>query len=252
MTDFTPAQKRLIEQHRDINTSHDWWDGCYESFISRCRSFGIEISHKTRTFDRKGPDGKFLRGPDGKVVKGSYEEPELYFDLYRGSGVYFAVDDFTIPGLIGQGRLTMLLPADHDDAWMKDSDDAVVKELRRFFEALERTYGVHLLSAEMRAVLDECTIHPKLERERMSVEIDFDSCSDGDATEAQQKLADELTDEDSETMFNDFFRDLANAFQRELEDECEHLSSDDQVWEALEANDMTDDIDEDEEESCNA
>lgn len=236
MSKYTAAQMRLIDKHRDYNVEHlDWWKDSYESFIHRCSAFGIEISTDRRTVNRKGPDGKYTAT--------SYSEPELYFSLHhQGSCVTFAAESFTIPQFIEQCRLTMLLPDDHEDAWMRTSDDGVVRVLRGFFEKVEQWYGVHLLSAEMRAVLDDHSIVPQLRRERIIVEIHSDPYSDGDATEAQRKLAEELMD--LEETFTEFLRDVASAFYDELDDEYDYLVSDEAVYDALDANGL---LEEDEE-----
>lgn len=239
MTDYTPAQQRLIEQHRDINTEHDWWDCCYEQFIERCKAFGIEIATTTETFYSKR---------QGKEV--SYQRPQLYFDLYRqGADVYFATESFTILELIEAGRELMTRPKDHDDAWMQDSEDGVVQQLRDNFERLEREFGTRLLSAELRAVLNECTFNTKIRHESIRVDAGFDPYSEGDATSDQLELADALQN-DWPDAIEEMLRDVARAFHEELESEYESLQEDDAVWDSIVANDLHLDLDEDEEEAA--
>jgi hypothetical protein len=244
---FTAHQLAQIEHHRDINLDYAWWSDLYDEFVHQCCAFGIFISTRTVVYDKKGPDGKYLKGPDGKSVKASYTEPKLYFSLHSYEGVYFEAEPFDIPELIEQGRQTMLLPDDHDDAWMKTADKGAAKALRELFEELESMYGVHLLSADMRDVLSNINFVPKLERETMHVIVEeFAEYTDSE----QAKLCKELGG--LEEWMTRQLQSIADAFKGELEEEEEYRSSNEQVWEAIEANGLDEDEDESEEDTCPA
>lgn len=240
MTTYTPAQQRLIDEHREINVDYDWWDASYESFIERLAAFGLEITVNTRTAysSHKGTDI-------------TYKEPQIFFSLFQqGAGVYFEAESFTIRHLIEEGRKLMLLPPEHANAWMQTSEDCVVRQLRDNFERLEREFGTRLLSAELHDVLDVATFHVNIPGESIRVDADDTFLYQvlvNDPTPEQEQLYESLQNDWPEVI-EEMLRDVASAFYKELEEEYFALTEDDAVWETIVANELDEDLEETEEE----
>lgn len=45
------AKTKAIEQFRDINVDHDWWDFTYEDFKSLCATIGVDVDLKKTFFN---------------------------------------------------------------------------------------------------------------------------------------------------------------------------------------------------------
>jgi len=67
MTEYTPAQRKLIEKHRDWNVDHDWYDCTIGDFCEVAKSFGIDVERKDVQFS-----GFWSQG-DGACFTGSYD-----------------------------------------------------------------------------------------------------------------------------------------------------------------------------------
>lgn len=72
----------FIDQHRDINVDHDWWDADYEDFHRICKILGIEVDKDEPAFSGFASQG------DGASWTGTYwaqygfgPEPIATYDL---------------------------------------------------------------------------------------------------------------------------------------------------------------------------
>ena len=63
------VQKKVLDNLRDINTDHYWWDGEYEAFTILCKLIGIEVEdiHFVLSYSQG----------DGASFKASIDLPEL-------------------------------------------------------------------------------------------------------------------------------------------------------------------------------
>lgn len=241
-TEYTEAQMRLIDEHRDINTDYEWWNPEYDEFITTCKAFGLTISTRQESY---------YSNRQKKNI--SYSRPEIYFSLYQqGAGAYFGAEKFTIVELIEAGRAVMALPDDHDNAWMKTAEEGVAKQLRDNFERLEREFGVRMLSAHMYDIIANTVYGVSTNHETVTVDLDdYYTRPDSLIDPEDEALAESLENDWPEAL-TDMLRDVASALHGTLEAQYEHLQEDDVVWETLEANGLADEIEEDEDEEEHA
>ena len=68
-------QNKLLEEHRDVNVEHDWWDSLIEDFAEQLTEVGITVD----THEVKLMNGK------------TRQDPSVYFSGFwsQGDGAYF-------------------------------------------------------------------------------------------------------------------------------------------------------------------
>lgn len=252
MTDFTPAQLRLIDEHRDINCTHDWWDSTYDGFIELLAAFGIDVARRYALGTYKGPNRP--------------SRPEIFFSgfCHQGDGAQFATDAFTIAGILRKGAEALRAPdpANPEDKggayhFLLDQVDKPASErwaagaaVLALYQAVESTFAVHQLSAEHGAILSDAHIRVELGNNRyshsgyMNVVIDPPDEDEYTAASTETKA---LCDAIGETeWWEGLLRAIADALHEDLEEEHDYQTSDEQVWEAITANGL------DEEDECAA
>ena len=218
-TTYTPAQMALIEKNRDINVDHDWWDGVYEDSKEVCAAFGIDI--------------------DDISFSGFWSQ---------GDGACFTTQTSTLEEIMRRGHATMDAKTYGDDPLQFTG---VVQAAWSFwYDITQALDAVRLTSPEGREFCEGVRIRV-LTRGHYShsgtMQLD-DGVSEPPIEEhdAFAKLA--PTEDD----LIEGLRHIANEIYKALERECDYLTSDEQVWDTLVANEMHLDIEEDEEEACDA
>jgi hypothetical protein len=198
----------LIERYHDINVSHDWWDAVYEDFESVCKILGIELDAT-----KYGPDimfSGFWSQGDGASWAGAY-----YAERWDRSSMHNLYTYDTAPA-----RIREYAPKDEE---LHRIADELCFLARIYYPAYARVtrLGYYCHSGTMHLAhyrpMDESTD-----------EGDF-------ADEVHRHVEDTLTD---------LFRDLADWLYARLEQEYNYLTSDEAVWDTIEANEL----DEEEEE----
>jgi hypothetical protein len=194
----------FIDKHRDINVDYDWWDAVYDGFHEICKILGIELDAREPCFS-----GFWSQG-DGASWAGTY----------RAQG-------------LGYAGLAPLSTYDQAPAKMREYAPKD-EELHRIADELcllGRIYG---------------PVYAKVRRSSghyvhaMTMQIDSWEFYDDDGS---YDIPNEIAEHVDSTLL-ELFRDLAHWLYNRLECEYDHLTSDEAVIEALEANE----IEEDEEE----
>lgn len=232
----SPEQLHLIDQYRDINVHDEWYDCTIEEFVEQMEAYGFSFTTHTV----------------GLVNGKTREEPDVFFSGFcsQGDGACFGIHDFTLSEFLQAGQKVMSMDDGEDLAYLKDCTGGVPQELRTWFEVFEREYGTCLLSGELMALLDCARFKVELSRRHyehsgnISVEMVWDGEALDDYTEADQQVAHKLEDEIGRVQ--QMLRAIADELYDTLEQEYDYLTDDEQVWEAIVANDLDEDDDDDE------
>lgn len=83
--------KTLIDKHRHINVEHDWWDNCYEQFIHKLDTLGLDVSPDDMSFSgfwSQGDGASFTGYIHRDNMKKFMEEHALH--LIYPAAYYFA------------------------------------------------------------------------------------------------------------------------------------------------------------------
>lgn len=249
MTDFTPEQLRLIDEHRDINCTHDWWDSTYDGFIELLAAFGIEIARRYALGTYKGPNRP--------------SRPEIFFSGFcsQGDGAQFATENFTVSALLCHGAEALRAPdpANPEDKggayhFLLEQVDKPESEqwtvglaVLALYRAVESKFAVHQLSAEHNAVLNDALIKVELGNNRYShsgymnvIVSPTDEDEYAAASDETRALCDAVGDTD---WWEELLRAIADALYEDLEAEHDYQTSDVQVWEAIVANGLAEEED---------
>jgi hypothetical protein len=225
---FTPAQLACIEEHRDINTDHDWWDMTYEGFMEDMEFAGLKVRMETQTC--------YV----GKEKK-TYQRPDVWFDLFRqGAHASFGLYSINLGDLARSRSLVEEVEAhwmnEHGERRLDTWRVPIIAFLTGFLGTFEK-YQFHPASI---AALDEVSFNVKAD-DFMSVECDDNGSADDTCAEFQRDV------EGLDNWIRDRMRDIGEALHDVLEEECLYLGSDEAVWDTIEANDLFEEEDEDEE-----
>lgn len=214
-------KQELIDQHREFNVDYDWWDGIYDEFISRLWEAGLETSHNHISFEG--------------------------FAL-QGSGAQFEMD--THPLLVNLVEAAQTWKIKFLPTYMEDGaivGGRIIETLNAYADTLLGYFETWLLSPQGKDVLsatllmNTCTgVYPHSNGMRITIEMD--GLDDDDPEPAFAIPA------DAEGAIRDALRRIADALYDVLENEHTYLTSDEQVWEAIVANEL-DTPDEDDEEN---
>lgn len=235
MTDYTPAQLALIEEHRDWNVEHDWWDSTYEDFCNVALSFGIHVKCDDIAFS-----GFWSQGDGASFTFGNVNAYDVIVAAIKveqsgeyGPGGY--VDEFTALG----------------------------KLLLDSFNPFVLTCPEGREIAEAYSFRAERTGHHYSHSNTVTVSAEFDhNAFDPNGSEPQRAvwsaLADKLFGIDTkhrpdcepslEKQLDEAVKAIADALYKSLNDEYDYLTSDEAVWESLEANGVEPEADEEDEE----
>ena len=210
--DYTPAQQKLIEKHRDINAWDGWHDSVLDDFRTVAARFGIDIR-------------------------------DIYYSGFwsQGDGACFTTRTVSLDDILKSGR------ADGEGGYPEDAGE-VVASFRRLHDMVYDHIGRHrLLHPEGLRVAENTRFHVYhqghyyhcntmyLETDESPDEDDVAACVDLDVEHFEGCLRDHL-------------RECANALYDALETEYEYQTSDEQVWDSIVANELDKEEAEDEDE----
>ncbi len=190
MTEYTAQQRKLIEQHRYINTEHDtWWDYTYADFKSEMAHTGIDV-------DKMQFSGFCSQG-DGASFTGRITDIKLFMEHHKLTETYPTV--------------MRLLSYDGNIDLRVDHTNSFSHYCHRVFTPYSNEF---------------CHILPTDDPLRAAVAEQWDRDLDAEITALEV---------DATSIIRDNCRDL----YRQLEEEYEYLTSDQAVWIAIQANDIT-------------
>ena len=235
MTEFTKQQLALIERHRDWNVDHDWWEFTFNDFIEVAATFGISTSADDMQFSGFWSQGDgasftfdYVNAYDVIMAALKVEQEKPFGDPPTGYAAEFAA----------LGKLLI-------DAFSPYV--LTCPEGRRLAEAyqfradrINRHYS-HSRTVRVDAECDHQEYNVGESDDRLQVWNALASTIFGVESKHRHEREPSL-----EELIDDQVECIANALYKELETEYEYLTSDEAVWEALEANDVT--VDEGEEE----
>jgi len=209
---------KLIEQYRNINVEHvDWWDSVYDDFQRICTILGIKLEQRE------------VRTMSGKTRY----EPNIEFsgfcsqgDGASWAGTYWA---WTLDGATYQNVYT------YDIAPAKIREYCSDEELHRIADEL------CLLARIYYPTYARVTKSGRYSHSNTMTIDHYEDMNDLDP----DTVASEVHSHVEETLLQ-LFRDLADWLYDTLEKEYDYQTSDEAVWDAIEANEL-DEIEEEEE-----
>jgi len=207
------ARAKVLDQHRDWNVDHDWWDSVYDNAAEAAKHLGIDLKQNRVA----------LR--NGKVRF----DPAINFSgfCHQGQGASFA------------GTFTL---NDVDAAALK-AEWPTAAELHRIADELDA----------LRSALTALNVNASITNghgyysHEYTMQIDVTTYNDLDEDDfivtALMSVYDSLH---AEASIAELMRDFARWIYKSLEEEYEYLTSDEAVLENLQANEMLFDEDGDE------
>jgi hypothetical protein len=228
---FTDAQMRCIDEHRDINTAHEWWDCTYEMFCEDMKFAGIPVETNRRTFTKR----------DG--TKGHVDEPVIYFDTYP-KAAWFS----TQVVVLGDLARSALEIEEIEAHWLNETEghetlEGWRKEICDFLTGFINTFQKYQLLAEVMDELDNMQFRMVVdENRRRNMRVEVEECGHSLEEECPQFDAD---CEGLDDWIQKCFHDIAYELARVLEDEVDYLQGDEAVWDTIEANDLFEDDEDD-------
>lgn len=216
-TTYTKAQLALIEKHRGINVDCDWWDCVYDDSKEVCAAFGIDI--------------------DDIAFSGFYSQ---------GDGASFTTITSTLEEIMRRGHATMDAKTYGDDP--TKFTGVVLAAWSFWYDIAEALDAVRLTGPEGHEFCEGVEIKVETQGNyshsgtmSLTYESSF-SVHVGATLYEFHKIA------PTEEALVKGLRNIADAIYKALEAEHEHLTSDAQVWEAIEANELDSEL----EETCDA
>ena len=218
--EFTPKQMALIDKFRDINVDHCAWYDCTEELLS-----------------------------DTFKLLGLSPSSGIYFDIYHRH-IGMELSSFRMTDILnafdGYENLT---EGDHM-FWLKESECDLAVAVRSIFDVVNTRCAMARLSQKVTDYIEDYDVNVLLSRQTSDYrQLDSDGfynrCDDGDEEmhEALEASLDEAVKELS-PLFGDIYRYALNS----LAEEYDWATSDEAVWETLEANEMDKDLDDGEDE----
>jgi hypothetical protein len=193
------TKDELIEKHREINVDGEWWhESVYEWFDEQCENMGIQISTRPRNHNRRG------------FVESAREREITWSGFWsQGDGAAFA-------GRVVDFKLALGSLYDDYPIFQKYAED--LDGYVRISWGLGRHNNVTMRDVEVEPIayylVDD---HPLAEvwQEQFDKEI-------------------EMVD----ALIGDIVADLCGLLYDALRDEYDALTSDESVWDAIQANDL--------------
>jgi hypothetical protein len=205
----------FIDEHRDFNVDHEWWDAVYDDFKAICDILGIMLQDKEPSFSG------FCSQGDGASFTGVYRA--VTYKTITTINRYEAAPD----------ELRAHAPQDTQLHAIADELCILNRVYTPMYVNISRPYGDRYVYAEtMHATIDHFW------RDDLGW-TDTHDAEDGEPRwppEVMQQIEEQLTD---------LFRRLADWLYRTLEKEYEYLTSDEAITESLEANEIVEETDED-------
>lgn len=209
MAEFSKKQLALIEANRDYNTGHNWSKGTIETFCEEMSLLGIDID------------------PDNVQWSGFWSQ---------GDGASFAATPRSLRRYIE--RCEFLL--EHQTITLPCRDAMTYLALEPYY-TIYRTIGTVMMALRPQALVDALesitvrvyTSGRYSHSGTMVIELD-----EAWGTDAADILASYTNGESQglESALRDDFRAIADGLYCRLEEEYDFLTSDEQVWESMVAN----------------
>lgn len=220
------TKDELIEEYRDINVDHDWWECTYEDFIERLAEAGITVTTSDISFS-----GFWSQGDGAQFSLSGH----TLLELVEGAQKWM-VEEW--PAYEGKG----------EDG--KHTGGPIIEELHNYCVALLQSQEVYLLDGEARSIMNDTEVE-------VSTRDSFHCHSGGMSVEIEAGYDVNITDEqmrELQQLFTEHLRALADALYDELESEYDYQTEDEQVWDTIVANGLDEELTQDEEddEPCNA
>lgn len=195
--------EEFINEHRDINVGHEWWDAVYDDFERVCGILGIETGAKEPCFS-----GFWSQG-DGASWTG----------WYRAQGLGYAGLEPLPTYDLAPVKIREYAPEDEELHRIADELCLLARIYHPVYAKIERPYGSRYVHAHTMYVTEWEYYDEELGEEDVDTEI---------AHHIEETLI-------------ALFRDLAGWLYKRLEDEHDYLTSDEAVIETLEANEIEED-----------
>ena len=196
----------FIDAHRDFNVSHDWWDSVYDDFNRICEILGIGLDRNEPSFS-----GFWSQG-DGASWSGSYR-------AIKGFGKYSEPTYDTAPQKIRE-----YAPKDEELHRIADELCLIARIYCPSYASIGRNSSQYVHSSTM--TMDTLELY---------VEGEW-----YDAYDHDHGIAEEVVGH-IDTTLCDLLRALADWLYAALDNEYECLTSDEEVIESLEANEIEED-----------
>ena len=194
----------FIDDHRDFNATHDWWDSVYDDFHQICEVMGIELDKNEPCFS-----GFWSQG-DGASWTGRYRAQALSLNTRSGYTPTYDLAPAKIREYCG------------DEEIHRIADELCL---------LCRIYG---------PVYAKVSRHSSHYAHSNTMQIgEWEYYDDLDMDEVDSDILDHI-----EQTLICLFTDLADWLYSSLEREHEYLTSDEAVIESLEANEIEEEQDE--------
>lgn len=207
---------QLIEQHHDINVEYEWWDSTYDDFVRICEILGITLD--TRAHRTMGG--------------GTVHRPLINFSGFWSQGDGASWSGFYRACTWEAGWLHRVPTYDEAPAKIREYCDD--KELHRIADELCFLARIYYPAY---AHIGSNSLYCHSGTMNLSGSEPMDGHDDDYAEEVHEHV---------ETTLTDLFRDLADWLYRQLEQEYDYLTSDEAVWDTIQASGL-DELEEEEE-----
>jgi hypothetical protein len=190
------TRDKLIEQHRYINVEDNWWDSVYDDFRMICSIIGVDLDKNEPQFSGFASQG------DGASFMGVYRAFVKHGYSTTPATLYYE----TAPAKIREH-------APEDTELHRIADELCL--LSRIYFPITISVARFGASRYVHEQTMDCLVEPM----------------DGDPDDWAEEVHAHAQEQGTLLM-----RDLARWLYRTLEDEYDYLTSDEAVWDTIEAN----------------
>lgn len=189
--------KGLIEEHRLINTSHDWWDSVYDDFQQICDIIGVDLDKDEPSFSGFSSQG------DGASFTGQYRA--YAFDLKTHANHHYYE--------LAPAEIREHAPEDEELHRIADELCMLSRVYFPIYINIKRFGSSNYVHEQTM----DCYVEPM----------------GGDPDDWAYEVHAHVQEQSTLLM-----RDLAWWLYRTLEKEYDYLTSDEAVWETIQANEL--------------
>ncbi len=257
--EFTPGQAALIERYRDINVEHKWWDFEYDHFTAQMLRAGVRVAHiRFSGFWSQGDGACFEGGVSetGQLLlwvlvdgyrewftaladSSDFPQIESHHWIWRQIEAYAKTKGFIGERILEQYRNyeAKLLDVLGDNIKPFVQSDAAGYDLEEMGKKITLTNrnhyhsGTMTMSSFLDGVYFEQYVEDCLDEDdiRYTVLMNLASSAEADL-------------EHFDGIIDAFLVDQADDLYRSLESTHDYLTSDEQVWETIEANELDEEV----------